>query len=729
MKKITLKIYILLAAGITITGCSGYYYQKAGVRYNSYSYSKAAGYYEKVAMKENYPLAKINLADCYRLMNNREKQEYWYRQIMQSPQKNDSAEFYFARILATNGKYAEAKQSLRNYLKKFPADVMASHLLFSLDSIHTFFVDSAEYSVKLLSLNSPEASCFGAVFHKDGIVFSSEIQNGLQYKTCEWTGRPYLDLYFSKIFSKDSLGSPEKLPGINSNYHEGPSTFNVKGNEMYFTGGTYVKKNKPGNNPEGINILKIYKANKINEQWMNIKEVPLLQNDLYSIGHPALSPDNKKLYFISDMEGGYGGTDIYVSEWEKSTWGSPKNLGPTINSTGNEMFPFFAENGKLYYSSNGMGGMGGMDIFSSSNKNHQWSKPENLGAPLNSFGDDISFIMDGKKGYFSSNRESPEGIDYLYSFEKRDPVFLVKGIVWNIENGKPLNSVEVELSAQKLPGLKVVTDTSGQFSFPLEIDKNYSVMAKNRFSSATSKISTKDKKRSETYYVVLELHDPVFTLKGEVVESETQQPLPGVNVQMRNLNLKSGVNEIITDENGNFSFTLEPEESYLLFGSKENYLTNSASAETVGKIISEQIFVRLELTKLILNKAMRVDNIHYDYNKWDIREDAKPELNKLVKLMQDNPAIQIELSSHCDSRGSDQHNLKLSQKRAEAAVGYIVSIGIGSTRIVARGYGETKLLNKCSNGKKCPEEDHQFNRRTEFKITGVNQQQLTETVK
>lgn len=723
MKNLYKNLCIVLAGGLIASGCSRYYYEKAGIHYNNMAYSKAVVCYEKVADDMEFPQAKFMLADCYRLMNNKEKFEYWYRQVVQSPLSRDSNKLYFARILFDNGKYAEAKNLLKKYLKKVPEDARAITLLSTLDTMQIYFVDSSAYSIKLLDINSPAASSFGATYYKDGIIFSSEIQPGRKYKRCDWTGRPYLDLYYASISPGGALGMPEKLNGtINQDYHEGPATVNNKGNIMYFTSGLYAKKNKPGNNINGVNIIRIYKAIKVSGEWTNIKEVPLLNNDLYSVGHPALSPDDKKLYFISDMEGGFGGTDIYVSKWKDGSWGVPENLGPLINSPGNEMFPFMADDGTLYFSSNGSGGMGGMDVFASAFSNNSWSSPRNLGFPVNSFGDDIGFIINrqNKAGFFSSNRESPTGIDYLYSFEKPDPVFLVMGVVVDKDTRKPLSGVPVELFSPDKSLGNIVTDSSGKFSFPLVIDSDYSLLAKNRFSADDSEFSTRNKKRSETFNVTLELNNPVFSLRGIVVEKETGIPLPGTNVQLLASGRDNTRLEIVTDESGNFALALEAGELYTAFASKENYFTRSMDIST-QKTKSENIFVRFEIDRIMLNKPIRVDNIHYDYNKWFIRSDAKPELEKLVKLMQDNPAIQIELSSHCDARGSDQHNMRLSQKRAEAAVDYIVSRGINIRRITAKGYGESKLLNKCSNNVPCSEEAHQFNRRTEFTVTGFDQ--------
>lgn len=688
MKKIYTQICILLAGGMIAGGCNRYYYEKANIHYNNMAYSKAALCFEKIARDEKFPEVKTKLTDCYRLMNNKEKFEYWYKQLSQSASLPDSARLHYAKVLFDEGNYYE---------------------------------DSAAYEVKQLSINSTDASCFGASYYKDGIIFSAEMKQGMKSKKCDWTGRGYLDLYFSKIASDGSISTPEKIRGsVNRDYHEGPATANKKGNVLYFTSGLYAKKNKPGNNADGVNVIRIYRASRINGEWTEVKEVPLINNELFSVGHPALSPDEKKLYFISDMEGGQGGTDLYVSRWQEGAWGIPENLGPAVNSPGHEMFPFVADDGTLYYSSSGFGGLGGMDVFSSVALNGKWLSPKNMGYPINSSGDDISFIInaENKAGYFSSNRESPSGIDFLYSFFKPTPVFMVQGLARNIETKKPLASAAIELIRAEGDIQKVYTGDNGQFSFPLEKDLDYKIATKNKFSVDEASVSTKGKKRSETFNVTLELNDPVFNLIGMVVDKESGTPLTNVKVHLFG---NDDRRELVTEEGGKFFFKLEPGANYNTYASMENYFTRSTVVSTVQKTRSEDVFIRLELERIVINKPIRVDNIHYDYNKWFIRDNAKPELDKLVKLMQDNPAIQIELSSHCDARGSDQHNMKLSQRRAETAVEYIVSRGIQRSRITAKGYGETRLLNRCANKITCAEEEHQLNRRTEFKVTGINQ--------
>lgn len=730
--KISTPLFLFfLLAGCSYRGV----YEKAEALYYDMSYAKASVYYEKVADRPEFPLAKNMLADCYGKMNNNERREYWLRKVVESTDSDNrishllSDELNFAKILISNGKYEEASFWLEKYLSEVPDDADASDLLSTIESIREFYADSGLYTIKLLDINSESYSSFGAAYFKDGLIFSSEMPSGEKQKICEWTGRPFLDLFFARILPDNTLDKPELLKGkINNNFHQGPATFAKNGKTIYLTSSFFVKKNKPGGNTEGVNILRIYTSSEKMGEWGPVTEVPIIEQELFSVGHPALSPENDKLYLISDMEGGYGGTDIYVCERKVGKWGAPENLGPAINTPGNEMFPFISANGTLYFSSNGLKGMGGLDVFSSVKTGNNWTKPINLGFPINSPGDDIGFVInpENEAGFFSSNRESPEGIDFLYSFRKNKLEFAIKGRVVNKENKQPLKSVTVELYRDSKPVKNITTDSNGNFDFPVEKDASYSVVASNQFSVADRVFSTKNKKQSETFQCILELFDPDIHLVGRTFEQESKKNLKDVKIFVKNSEGKILVQDLLTDAGGLFTIPLDLNQTYMIYGFKDGYFTKSIEVSTIGKGNSDDLFASLGLEKIILLKPIRVDNIFYDLDKWNIRPDAKPELNKLVNLLEDNPTLIVELGSHCDSRGSDSYNMTLSEKRAESAVNYFVSNGIDPKRIVARGYGESKLLNNCTNGVKCQENDHQFNRRTEISVIGFVPQPFSE---
>lgn len=427
------------------------------------------------------------------------------------------------------------------------------------------------------------------------------------------------------------LINPQLLKGdVSGRFHEGPACFSNDGNTVYFTRSNYFKR-KMNVNENKENNLKIFKATLKDGKWKNLEEFPFNSDD-YSIGHPTLSADEKTLYFVSDMPGGFGGTDIYKSVWDGSNWSKPENLGAIVNTKGNEMFPYIHTDDALYFSSNAHNSMGGLDVFITYFNGEVWAKPENLNYPLNSSKDDFGFNLSKKNanvGFVSSSRTDD---DKMYAFDKKPPKFNLYG-----------------------------------------------------------------KAR----------------LKG------TQTRVKGVTVQVTNA--KTGkVISMVSDAKGNFELKLEPEADYDLYCTKEGCFTRTDKISTVGLKYSQDFYADFEVEPIVLDKPIVLENIYYDFDKWNIRPDAVLELDKLVKILVDNPNIEIELSSHTDSRGNDRYNDILSEKRAMAAVQYIIANGIDQKRLTYKGYGEKKLVNHCANDVVCTREEHQQNRRTEFKVTKIN---------
>jgi outer membrane protein OmpA-like peptidoglycan-associated protein len=374
------------------------------------------------------------------------------------------------------------------------------------------------------------------------------------------------------------------------------------------------------------NNLKIFKATLVNGTWQNLEELPFNSDD-YSVGHPALTPCCHTLYFVSDMPGGYGGTDIYRTDFVDGEWTEPVNLGPEVNTAGNEMFPYYAEDGALYFSSDAHNSMGGLDVFITYDNGDRWATPENLNYPINSFKDDFGFIINQEErtGFVSSSRAEE---DKIYAFKNVDPTFNLIGFAHIINTDTPVAGVTAELT------------------------------------------------NSET---------------GSVVTATS-------------------------DEKGHFKVPLDAESAYTILCKKKGVFARSDKLSTKGLKYSQDFYADFAVEEIVIDKPIVLENIYYDFDKWDIRPDAAIELNKLVKLLQDNPTIHIEMGSHTDVRGSDTYNEVLSGKRAHAAVEYLISKGIDQERLTWKGYGESVLVNECSDGVECSEEKHQENRRTEFKV-------------
>ena len=619
----------LLIGMLLLSGCASYHIRQGNRLYNELAYSMAITEYQKGLSKKEFPNVRIKLAECYRKMNDLPHAEEAFSTAVQLPETQPVHKLHYGQILMKNGKYEQAKIYLDQYLTAVPSDITVSKLRQSCDSITKWMADSIKYTVQSSSLNNGQSN-FSPVWYKDGVVFATDRNS--KGKTYEWTGRPYLEMYYAKGNSDIGYSSPVGLTGdVNGIYHDGPATFTSKGDTIYFTRNNYLKKKVKQSSSEEVN-LKIYQAVKKDTSWQGLKEVSFNSND-YSTGHPTLSSDGNTMFFVSDMADGMGGSDIYMSQKINDEWQKPLNLGSAVNTAYNEMFPVLWKDTVLYFSSEGHYNFGGLDIFKSVKRMGVWSMAENVGYPINTSYDDFGIAMNdsGNAGLFSSNR--------------------------NVQN--------------------TTQDNIYDFVF----------------------------------------NDLRFNLEGIAVEKLTQKPLQDVKIELKNLSTNKS-EFAITGTDGKFSFKLDPESDFSIVGSKDTYFTNTELVSTKGKKQSESMFVKLklELERIVVNKPIVLENIYYDLDKFDIRPDAAAGLDKLVGILNDNPGISIELSSHTDSRADDRYNDRLSQKRAEAAVNYIIAHGISSNRITAKGYGEQQLINRCSNNVECTEEEHQQNRRTEFKV-------------
>ena len=619
----------LFILALLLSGCAGYHIRQGNRLYDDFAYSMAIKEFQKGLSKKEFPNARIKLAESYRKMNDLPHAEEAFAKAIQLPEAQPIHKMHYAQILMRNGKYDQAKIYLDQYLTAVPSDVSAGKLRSSCDSISKWLADSIKYTVQSSTLNSGQSN-FSPVFYKEGVVFATD--RDTKGKTYEWTGRPFLEMYYAQGSPDKGYSAPIRLTGdVNGIYHDGPAAFTSKGDTIYFTRNNYLKRKAKESSLEEIN-LKIYQASKKDTSWVNLKEFPFNSNE-YSTGHPTLSNDGNTMYFVSDMPSGLGGSDIYMSQKINGEWNKPVNMGPSINTSYNEMFPVLWKDSVLYFSSEGHFNFGGLDIFQSVKRSGGWSMARNAGYPINTSYDDFGIAMNdsGTAGLLSSNRNTANSTqDNIYSFT---------------------------------------------------------------------------------------VNDIRFNLEGIAVEKATQKPLQDVKIEL--LNTQTNKKEIaMTAVDGKFKFKLDPESEFSIVGSKDTYFTNTEIVSTKGKKQSENMYVKLkmELERIIVNKPIVLENIYYDLDKFDIRADAADGLNNLVNILNDNPGISVELSSHTDSRADDRYNDVLSQKRAESAVNYIIAHGISSARITAKGYGERQLVNKCANDVSCTEEEHQQNRRTEFKV-------------
>ncbi|MCZ4244102.1 OmpA family protein [Pedobacter punctiformis] len=646
--RISITLALLFVQGQIVK--AQYVLKEADAQYELFNYSKAVKLYTEAYQKKKSLHATERVAECYRLMQDYQQAESWFSLLTGMEGVGSDAFLKYADALKHNAKYSEAKIQYARYaaLEKSINSSQLAMWQLSCDSAVKWMQNPKMITIKNEKTLNSEQSDWAAVKYNDGIVFTSDRADKkenseknvnrpfLKFDGSKlpdenvygWTGNKYLRLYEQK--QKDSLN----LFPINAgtNYHIGAASFSVDGNEMFFTLTRIPDKIKKGKKEPGTINIEIYSSKRENGIWT--KPVPFRYNKVndYSVGDPFLTKDGQKLYFVSNMPGGKGGTDIYVSNKnEDGSWGDAKNLSD-MNTPGNERSPMFDHANGFYFSSDGRIGMGGLDIFKTeTSENEVFTTPQNMGYPLNSADDDFALVLDHKnEGYFASNRAGGLGSDDIYTFiEKQIMAFKLEGKVFDAKTNLPLENAIVSLSQSNGSTLKVQTDPAGHYQFNLNENADYAVEA------------------------------------GKT-------------------NYRSAIAEDLT---------------------------------TKGLLASSTLKRDLFLEPIIIGKAIKLENIYYDFDKSNIRADASVELDKLVLILKENPTIWIELGSHTDSRGNDQYNQWLSQKRANSAVQYIIDRGIDKSRITAKGYGESVLLNNCSNGIKCTEAAHQLNRRTEFKIT------------
>ncbi|MEM9919346.1 MAG: OmpA family protein [Bacteroidota bacterium] len=777
----------LLLSAFALTAMQAQARLKRANRYmDNLDYISAIAEYNKILEKDDVAEAKVRLAECYRKIGDTENSEYWYGQVVRSPEAEPVHKLYYGQALQRNGKCDLAREWFEAYVQDVPDDLRGQYLVKACDYEEELMVKNAEaYEVTHMEFNS-SLDDMSPMYHDDFIVFASERDKGVAIKRkSSWTGNPFLELY--KVPAKEKkgeecgnfeYGKPEKFSKeLNSKYHEAAVTFSNDGKQIFFTRNNYFE-GKDGKDDEGVVRLKVYSATSNGDGgWGNFDGLPF-NSDEYSVAHPTLTMDGNRLFFSSDMPGGFGGMDLYYSEKEGGRWGPPTNLGPSINTEGNEMFPFYHNTGRLYFASDGQIGLGGLDIYFMDDKGDgEWSPIENIGYPVNSTSDDFGVVFneEGTCGHFTSDREGGAGRDDIYAFKKiASPVEVY---VYNKDTEEPIEGASVVIDCN---GNTMTTGTDGKIRLDMKMNQCCNFTASfDGFLDNSKEGCTKNIAVGEKVIVEIPLErELTFDLVGVVFDQNTGMPVDNATVTLTS---DCGDEQTFTtNDTGMFEFKLQKECCYTVMGKAKNYLADKAVDQcTRGLEESTTLQVNLNLLPITQqdtetmagNDPNPVDeapdysyndpqdgnnqyddggtpkegfetdpnekdfeqgpieaevgdpvtylvHIYYDFNQSYIRDDAEPELNRLLELMQDNSEYIVEIGSHTDSRGNYAYNRRLSQRRAESVVRWLVGQGVDRNRLQAVGYGESRNVNKCKNNVPCSEREHQLNRRTEFRILG-----------
>ena len=675
-------------------------------------YEEAIKYYELAHKKdEDNTGLKLKIANSYRLIRDYKSSRHWYGQALTdtTTTANPADFFHFAEVLMINKEYDEAAKWYKKFYMAAPTDSRSFTKLNSLNHLTILFRDSTAISVENLAFNT-NFDELGAKYYKQGLLYSSSSKSNGLVEQDFLREEDLLDLFFVQYDSLLGWQESENFnKSINTVYHEGPFTFYTGQDKLILTRSN-INEKVALQSKSGDTKLQLFEVAQTAGKWSNARKLSFNDSE-FSYAHPSLSAGNDTLYFSSDMEGGYGGSDIYMSVANGDDWSEPINLGYLINTEGDELYPYYVDN-RLFFSSNGHIGLGGLDIYKAYIYGRKIANVVNVGSPINSSYDDFAYYIDKKSttGTITSNRPGGAGADDIYGFSYLANI--LNGMVTQEQDSTPIVGAMVKLFEGDSLIAMMETDESGLFNFQLPMKKEFriEVMKDEHFASLPlSLASHRGNIDLDTVQISLHKHD--LFAGGRILNNETQQLMPDVQVILHNLS-DNKLDTLITTVSGLYRFVLVPNKQYSIYAAKRGYLVGGADINTLtfskGEIIND-IVLELEYTK----KGV----VHFDYNKYNLKPDTKEVLDRAVKAMR---SIQNKLiiSAFADARGTKEYNQKLSDRRAKAVLDYLVAHGVSASRITATGFGETLILNHCVDGIHCEEREHSKNRRAEIKIEG-----------
>ncbi|SDJ40003.1 WD40-like Beta Propeller Repeat [Flavobacterium glycines] len=705
------RIYLLLIVfSIQFTQAQSQDLKRAKRLFDRTYYSEAIPLYESIiTTNRSFEVVK-NLADSYYNTNNYANAQRQYRLLISRFPEAATAEYYFkySQTLKASGNYEEANKVLRDYFLSTKNQKAIENLDKDNLVLENISALGNRYNIKNMTINTSNSE-FGAVTYGHELIFSA-VNNrpNIFGKVYKWNNESYLDL-MSVSLKNPKIDSIKNFSvELNTPLHEANAVFTKDGKTVYFT----RNNSKDGirvKNENKVSTLQIFRAELVDGKWRNITALPF-NSDNYSVEHPALSNDGKTLYFASDMPGSLGSFDIYSVSILGSDYGTPKNLGPTINTDKKEQFPFVSKDNKLYFSSNGHAGYGFLDVFVSEIRKGEFTTPLNVGLPINSGYDDFSFVIDSdtQQGYFASNRKGGKGADDIYEINEIQPLLVencmqyIAGVITDVDSKLPLAQTKVILQdANKKEVQSVITSIDGSFSFSVDCEKSYTVYAsKNQYTDASKFLKLyKDRKKTNDASMALKSKEVIKKEELAVIEQkkkeaallvEKQKKEAAILVEKAKIEKEKAAKKAIAD-------------------------AEIKKQEKIATIVAAEKDIVKDKDRLLI----KTDPIYFDYDLWYIRKESKPILNRVIELMKKYPEMVVEIGSHTDNRGNAKYNLDLSSKRAASTREYFISQGIPAKRIFAKGYGETVQIVKCEPSESCNEEQHELNRRSEFVIKNL----------
>ena len=634
IQSLPLFAWVLVLSSV-FAGCATLHLEEGQAAYDELRYQDAIHHFGKAVQRDPEAEAYRKLAKAHALVNENEEAAAAYSVLVSLPDATDDDRIGYASVLFKSGEYAQAERLLNAVSQRDPGNDVAAALRRSAVLAQDDRRDTTAFVLNPIETPGIR-SAFAPLRFANTLYFTGAVErNGAK--------DPYTDLSYTDLYQMPaSGGTPQLVPGVNGPYHDGMAAVSPDGSILIFTRSNH-EADKAGRlltDDSDVNNTTLFYARKGMEEWERVVEIGLSEG-ANMFAHPAWSPDGSRLYFSSDMPGGQGGMDLWYIRRNGTTWEYPPvNMGPKVNSRGDDVFPSMKGNDTLFFASDAQITFGGLDIlFSVRDSTGAWGSPMHLDYPLNSQSDDfaLTFNPDGRSGLVSSDRF---GYDRLFNFNIVERPLLVEGIVVDSITGAAIPNATINL-LDVVDGSAVAlnSDMNGLFQLKLPHGKTYRAEA-----------------LMDTYFA-------------------------------RNLEITTPADPLVREMR--LEIALVP--------------TSELQDDEYASSIRE-------------GDRFELPEIRWDYDSYVLRDEAKPALALVAEFLQNRPGIEVELRSHCDARGSDRYNQKLSERRANSAARYLMDLGVPSDQVHPVGVGEGELRNECGNGVPCSEAKHQENRRTEFLI-------------